>query len=585
MPRDMDKAGVPVPKFAVEGYSQIVDQHWLELWFRPFPDHLDFMFYDKTTCARIPITIELLPTTINIMVDNNPAFPLSVTQFCKKFLKPVHSSRYQGSGEDNDAGAFKTEDPKQEMIKDLTVENTVAQKIVDHLIGSLNTLPVPTSEFVEGVTVKALFKLPTAYPLETILHLLKFPMLRALYSTEVNIPSFPKAYQELFADVVMEPDYKAILKMVFGSDTTKLSKLVGAKLIKVYKSMYRGDYKYVCDGKVTKDKDNQEGYLYVSADYGRSRGEFLLKEAADHLISEGILQVASEKYLDYSALNFGYLLRDLMSLDHMHSVLAEDPTINLLTSNRIAVAGGFLFDGSKYMQENSQNLAPIIATVRGFLKEYSPLMQRKILNTMDRLSDLHDTARQWVESEGKIPLKKKFKDTKDLHDYIAIEFRKLSTPKIDFKYEEEIKKIDKLQFVCRNIDAAKTGNPNALAEVIPIDAIPAARAAADTPPSESALSVNHERFEFRLPEHSHTLIEWGQLMNNCVGGYGSRVKDGSALVVGVFNPEGKMVYCIDAGQKRIHQFSGWSNGPTAPHHREQITKLLAQYNILSSKEV
>lgn len=72
-----------------------------------------------------------------------------------------------------------------------------------------------------------------------------------------------------------------------------------------------------------------------------------------------------------------------------------------------------------------------------------------------------------------------------------------------------------------------------------------------------------DQYEVRLPEDTHTLVEWGDIMHNCVASYKNSHKSGVTKVLGIFEDD-KLKYNVSIRNRRIEQFFGKCN-KTVPY--------------------
>lgn len=147
-------------------------------------------------------------------------------------------------------------------------------------------------------------------------------------------------------------------------------------------------------------------------------------------------------------------------------------------------------------------------------------IRRALRNSTGQITNLFDAHRSLKQIQSRKPdyslADVQFKDFQELHDVLARDFRKVDV------MEQEIQYTGK---------AAK-------------------------------LPGTYSDFSIEAPATTHTLVDWGQEMNNCIGSYGSAAIRGSSLLYAVRDREGKMLGNMELRPKdgSIVQLVGKNNG-------------------------
>lgn len=78
-----------------------------------------------------------------------------------------------------------------------------------------------------------------------------------------------------------------------------------------------------------------------------------------------------------------------------------------------------------------------------------------------------------------------------------------------------------------------------------------------------------------IPQDKATLIEWGEKMGNCIGGYGERARDGDTIVLALYE-NGDVKFNIEVCTKdlRIVQFVSHSNAVVDEQTRQEFQRLV-----------
>ncbi len=150
---------------------------------------------------------------------------------------------------------------------------------------------------------------------------------------------------------------------------------------------------------------------------------------------------------------------------------------------------------------------------------------------------LNDTIRMYDEYRQDLIMPAKIKNLDRLHDDIMRQTRRLK--QADYKFPELNKEL-------AAIDSQSIGS-----------------------------------LEVVLPKTHYELIEWSEIMNNCINSYASAVKKGDLIVLGVLK-NNKMKYNISIGPTfDIQQFYGHSNSGPDKKDKKDVIDYLVKKNIIN----
>lgn len=197
------------------------------------------------------------------------------------------------------------------------------------------------------------------------------------------------------------------------------------------------------------------------------------------------------------------------------------------------------------MIQNGQLFAPgRYQIVTAFLMSFNEHRRTSIIkelltgsNWSDSRSqqNLFDAALIWHPIRANMVIPGDLKTLQQIHDYISRESNKLNTGNFDLMFDDEVKKLD----------GVVLGN-----------------------------------LQLVIPKTNHELVDWGQWMSNCIGGYGKRINssDNKQWLMAVLK-DGKLTYNIEVHNKRLNQFYGHHNSRA----NEEDKKIVVDY--LISKEL
>lgn len=159
--------------------------------------------------------------------------------------------------------------------------------------------------------------------------------------------------------------------------------------------------------------------------------------------------------------------------------------------------------------------------VKYLFRTAEPMQIRRALrNSTGQITHLFDAHRSLKAIQDRKPDYRlsdiQFKDFNDLHDVLARDFRKVDVMEQGITYSGK---------------AAK-------------------------------LAGDYEGFSIQAPETTHTLVDWGQEMNNCIGSYGNAATRGTSLLYAVRDETGRMLGNMELRPKdgSVVQLVGKHNG-------------------------
>lgn len=358
------------------------------------------------------------------------------------------------------------------------------------------------------------FILPYKNSINTVLNSLEIPVTQALWKDCINITnSDVHSVKKGIVELGKLTSFKDAIEKAFGSSGPKLTRLVASRLYEQesdsYTQMVSG--LNIAGANAVYDPNMVINNVMPTVSGFASNSNYYQMQSPQRLVERLSLKV----------FNFGFLLNGLIPLDYIHDVVEKAPLLDL-TEN---------FTGFNGLSE----VTPGITTqIRKFLGSFNAFKIKKIMLTAHNDGELMDSARQYLEHEGKITLPEDFKTLKELHDIISRQYRK-------FKTENK---------------------PFALA-------------------SEMVAADNHKIDEdliLSFPKDTYELFDWGQEFNNCVASYGERMLDGELIIVGIRNNTKDLKYCIEIRNNYIVQFRSHHNGDAIREEETKVREFLSTLN-------
>ena len=90
-------------------------------------------------------------------------------------------------------------------------------------------------------------------------------------------------------------------------------------------------------------------------------------------------------------------------------------------------------------------------------------------------------------------------------------------------------------------------------------------------------------FRIAIPQTNHELVEWGNILVNCVGthGYADSVRNKTCRIVGIMDKNtNQMLYHIEIKRKTIVQFFGRGNSQADKNHQKVIREFLKEKGMI-----
>jgi hypothetical protein len=130
-------------------------------------------------------------------------------------------------------------------------------------------------------------------------------------------------------------------------------------------------------------------------------------------------------------------------------------------------------------------------------------------------------------------------NSKEIYDYLNREYNKLKDPEIDLEVEKNF------------------------------------------PEFWSLNDTEVDDFRFLLPKTNYDLKEWSNIMQNCIGGYHSRVKSKNCIVFAIMNKNtNEMIYNVEIANKHVVQFVTRGNKQAKNDDKNKICSLLKEKNLI-----
>jgi hypothetical protein len=93
--------------------------------------------------------------------------------------------------------------------------------------------------------------------------------------------------------------------------------------------------------------------------------------------------------------------------------------------------------------------------------------------------------------------------------------------------------------------------------------------------------VIENEFRILVPFTNYDLIEWSNIMQNCIGSYGNQVLSKESQIFAIMdNKTNEMLYNIEIQKRTIRQFSTRANKPPKKTDRSKILRFLMSKNII-----
>lgn len=505
---------------------------------------VDMVIYWPHNHARVPITFKKIKESVYAFVDGLENREIEPSHLPTYFNMPPATTGNFYSNSTYNYGLTSAN-----VINFTTAEEPFVNELSEYLFGVFFEQRPP--------------ELPYFNRLQTALYLLRYPLLRTLYVKNVTIENLLSSNWFLLRYGNSLLSFKDLVKDVYGYDSPHLLKQIGKKLYKQVDVMKQGGNQfYTLDGScqtlvnaIGAGGTADLGYAYngtggavgtahitttgigpttglasdatavaplVFTDQASLRRTMIDPSQYNVLYSSGV--IFKKTVLDLSAFDIGPVTKDILPLDYLHQVMEQ---------NKIEVDNQHL-SHRVIMRGREEFIPPVIDgtvirglhSVRDFLQRYDHKKIVKILTTAQNYGELRDTADQYETHPDKIPLMDDFKTLKEIHDYVSREFGKIKEPAVTFEYPDYVQAID---------------------------------------------GVEVDGLTIKLAKDSHILIDWGQEMHNCIGGYKDRVVSKECILIGVYEGT-KIKYNIEVGPAGIRQFKKDRNIEETGEIRNKIVK-------------
>lgn len=94
-------------------------------------------------------------------------------------------------------------------------------------------------------------------------------------------------------------------------------------------------------------------------------------------------------------------------------------------------------------------------------------------------------------------------------------------------------------------------------------------------------AVIDNEFRILIPKTNYDLIEWGNIMQNCIAQYANQVLNKESQILAIMDHKtNEMLYNIEIQKKTVRQFSTRANAAPKKYDKNKITRFLTEKNIL-----
>lgn len=338
-----------------------------------------------------------------------------------------------------------------------------------------------------------------------------------------------------------------IVKKVFGRNTKYIMKAVQAKLLHTF---------------------TESRTVYKEAISGEN-GNYVMHEGMQLAVmgnQQTIMYRTPMAVFDISIFVFGHYIKDFINLDRIQGVFADivktmqnyDMHMVELVNEKQRVGGASM--GTLDLFPDWQSMLRQRPQVEKLFKYLGEARVERIIKEIwnevsldgdnytrgsrplaQRLQYLRDTAMQWSEKSDKIVIPNNIKSLVEMHDFVSLEYRKLSGDDFPLQFNEEVMAIDGAEL--------------------------------------------EDGLKLKLPRTNFELVHWGQKMHNCIGGYGRSMNrsEGKQWLLGVYK-DGDLKYNIEVQGKSVRQFYSHHNGSADPKDKAIVMKFLAEKELARQDE-
>lgn len=323
--------------------------------------------------------------------------------------------------------------------------------------------------------------------------LLLCPSVREFWKHGMLLDYISSDYPSFIA--LRRPNFKAAVRKSFGQDNKHLLRTIGTKMVH-----HRERARYIetrnLKGRepiqrIMKNKD-----LPLNTFRGRVKREV------------GEIPVFFEQIPDEFALNvyyftMGFLVRGILDINRIHTLIEKY--------------------GNNYILDSLNDEG--IKIIREFLILFPEPQRLDMLLDPKAVSSLLDTATMYTRYRDRIIMPIDWKNFKDLHDQIMVQFNQIMMEEQAKKDAEQDKVVFNIPENIRSLDGKN------------ID----------------------KNMTITIADNGKILREWGITMRNCIGSYFDRASEGKCYLIGVYK-DGRITYNVEVTKDRkLAQFVGFAN--------------------------
>lgn len=307
-------------------------------------------------------------------------------------------------------------------------------------------------------------------------------------------------------------------------------------------------------GKKSDNRTSRNKFTYILDLYLRLNGE-----KGDVNRIGGRLREAcypALKNMPTSCINIGpaHLLRkkdftfdDYMKKTYKHkSKILKKAVINTITHNKLVLLHLLK---NKFNRGELEKMLSVLAgkrfttglyghyerDVKYFFSQYSNKKIFKMFKNEFVSYNFTDAITQLWEYKDKIIAPQDFKDMRDIHDNISLQYKRIGQEDYDFNIPERIEKLDGIQL-------------------------------------DNDIII--------VPKTRHELLDWGQKMNNCIASYHKEFHTGRTIILGV-KEDDKIKYNIEINGGRIIQFMENRNRRVNQETIDKYKKVFVKHKLIA----
>jgi hypothetical protein len=234
-------------------------------------------------------------------------------------------------------------------------------------------------------------------------------------------------------------------------------------------------------------------------------------------------------FLDYRFFFFGEAFRDVLHPDNLYDVL-EKNLFKVTHADVISYRNFNKFIKAYSMEKNDTYSQKKVINLLNSAEKQPADQLLGIGNFYVSLKEKMNFNIQNIEFTN---------NSKEIYDYLNREYNKLKDPEIDLEVEKNF------------------------------------------PEFWSLNDTEVDDFRFLLPKTNYDLKEWSNIMQNCIGGYHSRVKSKNCIVFAIMNKNtNEMIYNVEIANKHVVQFVTRGNKQAKNDDKNKICSLLKEKNLI-----